>query len=305
MARRLVATVPAMIGVTFFAFMLLYLAPGDPTSIILGMEWSPESAARLRSELGLDLPLAVQYATWLGRVVQGDLGLAYVSREPVLSMLIARLPHTLALAAGAMVCAVLIAIPLGSVSALRKDSWVDSVGRVVAVLGISMPVFWLGMLLILLFAVVLRIFPPGGGMDQYGPAAMVLPSVSLGLSLAALLTRITRASMVEVLQVDHVRTAKAKGLRQWRIVAKHVLKNALIPVVTVMGLQSGYLLSGAVLTETVFSLPGIGRLLYTSILNRDYLVLQGATLFVCLTMVVINIAVDLVYAAVDPRIRYA
>ncbi len=255
--------------------------------------------------MGLDLPLAVQYATWLGRVVQGDLGLAYVSREPVLSMLIARLPHTLALAAGAMVCAVLIAIPLGSVSALRKDSWVDSVGRVVAVLGISMPVFWLGMLLILLFAVVLRIFPPGGGMDQYGPAAMVLPSVSLGLSLAALLTRITRASMVEVLQVDHVRTAKAKGLRQWRIVAKHVLKNALIPVVTVMGLQSGYLLSGAVLTETVFSLPGIGRLLYTSILNRDYLVLQGATLFVCLTMVVINIAVDLVYAAVDPRIRYA
>lgn len=303
--RRVVATVPALVGVTFFSFMLLFLAPGDPTSIILGMEWSPERATQLRRELGLDLPLAVQYFTWLGRVVQGDLGMAYVSREPVLQMLIDRLPHTLTLAAGAMLCAVLVAIPLGSIAALRKDSWVDTVSRVVAVLGISMPVFWFGMLLILLFAVVLRILPPGGGMDQYGLRAMILPSIALGMSLAALLTRITRASMVEVLQVDHIRTARAKGLKQWRVVFKHALKNALIPVVTVLGLQSGYLLSGAVLTETVFSLPGVGRLLYTSILNRDYLVLQGTTLFVCLTMVAINIAVDLIYAAIDPRIRYA
>lgn len=285
--------------------MLLYLAPGDPTSIILGMEWSPERAAQLRTDLGLDLPIVVQYLSWLGRVAQGDLGLAYVSREPVLKMLIDRLPDTLALSAGAMLCAVLVAIPLGSVSALRKDSWVDTASRVVAVLGISMPVFWFGMLLILLFAVVLRILPPGGGIDQYGAKALILPSVALGMSLAALLTRITRASMVEVLQLDHIRTAKAKGLKQWHIVFKHALKNALIPVVTVLGLQSGYLLSGAVLTETVFSLPGVGRLLYTSILNRDYLVLQGATLFVCLAMVAINLVVDFVYAAIDPRIRYA
>lgn len=304
MVRRLVATIPALLGVTFFSFMLLYLAPGDPTSIILGMEWSPENAARLRGELGLDLPLAVQYVTWLGRVAQGDFGLAYVSREPVLTMLMDRLPHTLMLSAGALLCAVAVAIPLGSISALRKDSWIDTVSRIVAVLGISMPVFWFGMLLILLFAVVLRVLPPGGGLDQYGLRAMVLPSIALGMSLAALLTRITRASMVEILQVDHIRTAKAKGLKQWRVVFKHALKNALIPVITVLGLQSGYLLSGAVLTETVFSLPGIGRLLYTAILNRDYLVLQGATLFVCLTMVTINIVVDLVYAAVDPRIRY-
>lgn len=285
--------------------MLLYLAPGDPTSIILGMEWSPERAAQLRTDLGLDLPIVVQYLSWLGRVAQGDFGLAYVSREPVLKMLIDRLPDTLALSAGAMLCAVLVAIPLGSVSALRKDSWVDTASRVVAVLGISMPVFWFGMLLILLFAVVLRVLPPGGGIDQYGAKALILPSVALGMSLAALLTRITRASMVEVLQLDHIRTAKAKGLKQWRIVFKHALKNALIPVVTVLGLQSGYLLSGAVLTETVFSLPGVGRLLYTSILNRDYLVLQGATLFVCLAMVAINLVVDFVYAAIDPRIRYA
>ncbi|MCC6311289.1 MAG: ABC transporter permease [Trueperaceae bacterium] len=303
--RRLVATLPALLGVTFFSFMLLYLAPGDPTSIILGMEWSPERAAQLRTDLGLDLPIVVQYLSWLGRVAQGDLGLAYVSREPVLKMLIDRLPDTLALSAGAMLCAVLVAIPLGSVSALRKDSWVDTASRVVAVLGISMPVFWFGMLLILLFAVVLRILPPGGGIDQYGAKALILPSVALGMSLAALLTRITRASMVEVLQLDHIRTAKAKGLKQWHIVFKHALKNALIPVVTVLGLQSGYLLSGAVLTETVFSLPGVGRLLYTSILNRDYLVLQGATLFVCLAMVAINLVVDFVYAAIDPRIRYA
>lgn len=303
--RRLVATLPALLGVTFFSFMLLYLAPGDPTSIILGMEWSPERAAQLRTDLGLDLPIVVQYLSWLGRVAQGDFGLAYVSREPVLKMLIDRLPDTLALSAGAMLCAVLVAIPLGSVSALRKDSWVDTASRVVAVLGISMPVFWFGMLLILLFAVVLRVLPPGGGIDQYGAKALILPSVALGMSLAALLTRITRASMVEVLQLDHIRTAKAKGLKQWRIVFKHALKNALIPVVTVLGLQSGYLLSGAVLTETVFSLPGVGRLLYTSILNRDYLVLQGATLFVCLAMVAINLVVDFVYAAIDPRIRYA
>ncbi len=303
--RRIVATLPALLGVTFFSFMLLYLAPGDPTSIILGMEWSPERATQLRKDLGLDLPIAVQYLSWLGRVVQGDFGLAYVSREPVLKMLIDRLPDTLALSAGAMFCAVMVAIPLGSVSALRKDSWVDTISRVVAVLGISMPVFWFGMLLILLFAVVLRVLPPGGGIDQYGLKALILPSVALGMSLAALLTRITRASMVEVLQLDHIRTAKAKGLKQWRIVFKHALKNALIPVVTVLGLQSGYLLSGAVLTETVFSLPGVGRLLYTSILNRDYLVLQGATLFVCLAMVAINLAVDFVYAAIDPRIRYA
>lgn len=303
--RRAAATLPALLGVTFFSFMLLYLAPGDPTSIILGMEWSPERATQLRSELGLDLPIVVQYLTWIGRVVQGDFGLAYVSREPVLQMLVDRLPDTLALSAGAMLCAVLVAIPLGSMSALKKDSWVDTVSRVVAVLGISMPVFWLGMLLILLFAVVVRILPPGGGMDQYGLKALILPSIALGMSLAALLTRITRASMVEVLQLDHIRTAKAKGLKQWRIVFKHALKNALIPVVTVLGLQSGYLLSGAVLTETVFSLPGVGRLLYTSILNRDYLVLQGTTLFVCLAMVAINLAVDFIYAAIDPRIRYA
>lgn len=305
LVRRVVATLPALLSVTFFSFLLLFLAPGDPTSIILGMEWSPERATQLRSELGMDLPVFVQYFTWLGRVVQGDLGLAYVSREPVVQMVLDRLPDTLVLAGGAMLFAVLIAIPLGSISALWKDSWVDSVSRVVAVLGISMPVFWLGMLLILLFSVVLRVLPPGGGMDQYGLKAMILPSAALGVSLAALLTRITRASMVEALQADHIRTAKAKGLKQWRIVFKHGLKNALIPVITVLGLQSGYLLSGAVLTETVFSLPGVGRLLYTSILNRDYLVLQGTTLVVCLTMITINIIVDLVYAAVDPRIRYA
>jgi peptide/nickel transport system permease protein len=305
MVRRLITTVPALLGVTFFSFLLLYLAPGDPTSIILGMEWSPENAAKLRSDLGLDLPLAVQYFSWLGRVVQGDLGLAYVSREPILKMILDRLPQTLMLSAGALAFAVLLSIPLGAISALRRDSWVDFLSRIVAVLGISMPVFWLGMLLILLFAVVLRIFPPGGGIDQYGLRALVLPSVTLGMSLAALLTRITRASMVEVLQQDHIRTARAKGLRSVAITYKHALKNALIPVVTVVGLQSGYLLSGAVLTETVFSLPGLGRLLYTSIINRDYLVLQGTTLFVCLTMVAINIVVDLIYAAVDPRIRFS
>lgn len=305
LVRRVVATLPALVGVTFFSFLLLFLAPGDPTSIILGMEWSPERAAQLRSELGMDLPIAVQYLTWLGRVAQGDLGLAYVSREPVVQMLLDRLPDTLLLAGGALLFAILVAIPLGSISALWKDSWIDTVSRVIAVLGISMPVFWLGMLLILLFAVVLRVLPPGGGIDQHGLRAMLLPSMALGMSLAALLTRITRASMVEALQVDYIRTAKAKGLRQWRIVFKHALKNALIPVITVLGLQSGYLLSGAVLTETVFSLPGVGRLLYTSILNRDYLVLQGTTLFICLTMVLINIIVDLIYAVVDPRIRYA
>lgn len=303
--RRAFTMLPALLGVTLLSFSILYLAPGDPVSIILGMEWTPQLAAEMRRDLGLDRPLAVQYLGWLSRLLQGDLGQAYVTREPVLGMLISRLPHTLALAGGALVFALAIAIPLGSVSAVRKDSWIDGVSRVLAVGGISMPVFWLGMLLILQFSVVLRWFPPGGGMDQYGVRAMVLPCFALGVSVAALLTRITRSSMVEALQGDYIRTARAKGLKGRRVIYRHGLKNAMIPVVTVIGLQSGYLLSGAVLTETVFSLPGIGRLLYTSIVNRDYVVLQGATLFICLALVVINLVVDLLYAALDPRIRYS
>lgn len=303
--RRLLTMLPAILGVTFFSFLILYLAPGDPVQIILGMEWTPALGAEVRRQLGLDQPLLVQYVTWLGKVLQGDLGLAYVTREPVLTMLLARLPHTLVLAGGALAFAVLLAIPLGSLAAVKKDTWVDAFSRLIAIAGISMPVFWLGMLLVLVFAVVWRVLPPGGGMDQYGLRAMILPSVALGLSSAALMMRITRSSMLEALQGDYVRTARAKGVRDWVVVARHALKNALIPVVTVVGLQSGYLLSGAVLTETVFGLPGVGRLLHTSILNRDYLVLQGATLFICLAMVLINMIVDLVYAAIDPRIRYA
>lgn len=305
LTRRLLTTIPVLIGVTFLVFMVLHLAPGDPTVLMLATEWTPARAAVLRSELGLDRPLPVQYISWLGKLLTGDLGVQYTTREPVLNAIMARLPTTLILAGGAMLFATLFAVPLGVVSAIRQGTWIDATLRIMALIGISMPVFWLGIVLIIVFSVQLNLLPAGGGMAQYGLRAFILPCIALGASFAALLMRMTRSSVLDVISQDYVRTAEAKGLARFRIMAGHVLKNAAIPIVTVAGLQLGAVLGGAVLTEIIFSLPGLGRLLYSAINSRDYPTLQGAILFVALAFVGINLLIDILYAILDPRVRYS
>ncbi len=302
--KRLVAMVPVILGVTFLVFMILQAVPGDPTVLMLATEWTPERAQVLRRELGLDRPLLLQYVTWLGRLLSGDFGSQYTTRQPVLDAIMVRIPTTALLAAGAMLVAAVIAVPFGVLSAVRHGTWVDSLLRFVALIGISMPVFWLGIVLLIIFAVNLNLLPAGGGIAQHGLKAMVLPCFALGASFAALLMRMTRSSVLEVIRLDYIRTAEAKGLGRLRVLGKHVLKNAAIPVITVAGTQLGAVLGGAVLTEIIFSLPGLGRLLYTSINSRDYPTLQGAILFVALFFALVNLLVDVLYAVLDPRVKY-
>ena len=301
--RRLLLLVPVLVGVTFLVFMITNLAPGDPVLVMLGPEYNPTTAAELREELGLDKSLPEQYLRWLGRAVQLDLGKDFISRRSVAEQIQERLPTTLLLALATMVVAILIGIPIGVLSATKPNSLLDNVGRIVAMAGVSMPVFWLGMLLIIAFAVQIRIFPPGGSIAEYGPIALVLPAITLGASFAALIMRTTRADMLEVLSQDYVRTARAKGLSDPAVHYFHALNNALISVITVVGLQFGHILSGAVLTETIFSLPGLGRLLVDAVLRRDYPLIQGCVLVIALIFVLVNLLVDLLYHVIDPRIR--
>lgn len=302
--RRVLLALPVLIGVTLLVFTMMHFAPGDPVIVMLGPEFDQTTYDQLRQDLGLDQPLPVQYLIWLGRVVRGDLGKDFISKQPVAERMLLALPTTLVLAVGTTVVATLIGIPLGVIAAYRRDGIFDSVSRVLAVTGISMPVFWLGMLLIIFFAVQLRWFPAGGSMAEYGPKAMVLPAVALGVAHAALIMRMTRASMLEVLGQDYIRTARAKGLREFVVVQRHALSNVLIPIITVVGFQFGYMLGGAVLTETVFSLPGLGRLLIESIARRDYPLVQGCVLFIAVMFVFANLLVDVLYGVFDPRIRY-
>ncbi|MDR7543075.1 MAG: ABC transporter permease [Armatimonadota bacterium] len=303
--RRLALLVPVVVGITVLVFLLAQLAPGDPVIVMLGPEYDERTAARLRRELGLDRPLVIQYLRWLARAARGDLGRDFISKVPVTDQIGARLPTTLLLTGTTMVVALAVGIPVGVLSAVRRDSLADHLGRVVAMIGVSVPVFWLGMLLIMAFAVRIQWFPPGGSVREYGLRALVLPAVALGLSFAALITRITRAALLEVLGLDYVRTARAKGLAQRVIVYHHALRNALIPIVTIVGLQVGTLLSGAMLTETIFSLPGLGRLLMESVSRRDYPLLQACVLVTTLLFVLANLVVDVLYAYLDPRITYA
>jgi peptide/nickel transport system permease protein len=301
--RRILLFFPVAIGVTAIVFLVIRFAPGDPVVSMLGLDYSPEQAAQLRATLGLDEPIPVQYGLWLGRVIQGDLGSSYFTRQPVLNMVMDRLPNTLALAGGAMTVALITAVPAGIVAATRKDTAVDNISRVIAIVGVSIPVFWLGLIFLIIFSVGLRWFPLGGGL-HLGLSGMVLPSLTLGAGFAALIMRMLRSSMIEVLEQDYIRTARSKGLRRSQINYGHALKNATIPVITVVGLQLGILLGGTVLTETVFNIPGLGRLLVESINRRDYTVMQGCVLFIAFFFVIANLVVDLLYAFIDPRIRY-
>ncbi len=299
--RRLALAIPTLIGVTVVVFALIRLVPGDPARLVLGLQASEEEVQRLRGQLGLDQPLRVQYVRFLGRLVRGDLGRSVVTGEPVVREIAARLPATVQLAVASTVVAAAVGVTAGVVSATRQYAWLDYLVMTVALFGISLPVFWLGLMLMLLFSVHLRWLPAGG----YGtPAHLVLPTVTLAAFSVAIIARMTRSSLLEVLHQDYVRTAWAKGLSARAVVLRHALKNALIPVVTVIGLQFGGLLGGAILTETVFAWPGMGRLLVGAIVARDYPVVQGAVLVFAALFTLVNLAVDVLYAYVDPRIHY-
>jgi peptide/nickel transport system permease protein len=301
--------VPVIAVVSVVVFSLIHLTPGDPVNIMLREEADPATAATLRRQLGLDRPLPLQYAAWLGRAVQGELGRSIRTNQPVTDAIRQRVPVTLSLAAAALLVALAIGLPAGILAAVRRNSVVDVAATLVAISGVSLPSFWLAILLILVFSVTLGWLPPLGwvspGRDLGAwVRSLVLPAVTLGVAIAAVVMRMTRASLLEVLELDYVRTARAKGLAERRIVLGHALRNALIPVVTVIGLQAGALLGGAVITETIFALPGVGRLLVDAIFQRDFPIVQGVVLVLALNFLIVNLLVDLTYAWLDPRIRY-
>jgi peptide/nickel transport system permease protein len=306
---RLLGTVPVLFFLSIAIFLMLQLTPGDPVKLMLGEDADPQAVAALREELGLDRPLAVQYFFWLGNVLQGDLGRSIRTRQPVFEAIVSRLPVTLELSFLSLLVALLIGIPSGILAAIRRNSATDVASTTLALIGVSMPNFFLGILLILLFSLWLRVLPPSG----YAPFAqdpvqnlklMIMPSIALGAALAGIVSRMMRSSLLEVLGADYVRTARAKGLRDRVVILGHALKNAMIPVVTVVGLQVGTLLGGAILTETIFALPGIGRLVVDNIFARDFPIVQGVILFLAVTRVLSNLVADLIYGVLDPRISY-
>jgi len=302
-ARRVLAVMPVLFGVTLAVFSMLFLVPGDPVKMMLAeFVTNPDQIAQMRAQLHLDEPILQQYGRFVGNAVRGDLGTSIRSRRPVATEIAENMGSTAQLALASMAVAIGLGIPLGLVAALGRNSWLDVAAMVVALLGVAMPSFWLGLLLIFAFSLHLGWFPATGGGDLHH---LVLPAVTLGMIAAAIIARLTRSSMLEVLGQDYVRTARAKGLAWWGVVVRHALKNALIPIVTIFGLQFGNLLAGAVIVETVFSRPGLGRLVVGGILAKDFPLVQGAVLFVAVAYVLINVLVDVAYAFVDPRIRVA
>jgi peptide/nickel transport system permease protein len=299
--RRLFALVPILFGASILIFAVMRLIPGDPARQALGPEATGAQVEVLREAWKLDEPLAVQYIAWLNRAIQGDLGNSIVSRVPVTEELMTRFPATLQLTLSSMVVAVVFGLGFGIVAAVKHNTPVDRATMLFAILGICTPSFWLGLILLLTFSVRFQWFPSTGA---GGLSHLVLPALTLGVGAAAVVARVTRSSMIEIFSEDFVRTARAKGLGNRIIVTRHVLQNALIPVITILGLEFGGLLAGSVITETVFSYPGIGQLLITSINNRDFPIVQGTLLLFAVQFVIINLVVDLLYARVDPRISY-
>ena len=299
--RRLLLTIPVLIGVATLVFSLIHLVPGDPVQAMLGESASPQDVAQLRTKLGLDRPLYEQYVTFAAGVVRGDLGVSLRTNQPVTTVIFERMPATMELAVSAMVVAIVFAIPLGIIAAVRKDTRIDHAATTLALVGISMPTFWLGPLLAIIFSVWLGWFPVSG---RGTLANLVLPAITLGAPLAAILARMTRASVLEELRELYVLAARARGVSEARAVLAHAFRNSLIPIVTVIGLQFGAVLTGAVITETIFAWPGVGRLLVQSISARDYPAVQGCILLIALTYVSMNLFIDVLYGFLDPRIRY-
>ena len=301
--RRLLVAIPTLLGVATIVFSLLRLLPGDPAVIIAGPTATPETIEHIREQLGLKLPLWQQYLGFLGRLARGDLGISTRTGAPVINEIATRAPFTAELAIASLLIAIAVGVTAGVLAATRRNSAADLGISGSAVFGVSMPTYWLGLMLIILFAVHLRVLPAAGA-DQ-GLASLVLPAITLALFSMGLVARQTRSAMLEVLGQDFVRTARAKGAPRSAVLVRHALRNALLPIVTTIGLQFGFLLGGAVLTESVFAWPGVGRLLVDSIGSRDYPVVQGIVLLLSLVFIVINLLTDLVYALVDPRIRYS
>ncbi|MBI3979534.1 MAG: ABC transporter permease [Chloroflexi bacterium] len=310
-ARRIVAVLPVLFGVSVAVFLMIRLVPGDVVDVILGSEAaaSPEQRAEMRQRFGLDRPLAVQYADWVGRLLVGDFGKTARAGRPVLPDVLARLPVTIQLTGTAMAISLVIAVPLGIVSAVRRYSIVDSAVRLVGLLGLSIPNFWLATMLVLFVSLYWRILPTSGyvpvSQDLVGSfRSVLLPAISLAMANMAILMRMTRSSMLEVLRQEYITTARAKGLRERLVIYRHALKNALIPVVTVAGMQVGYLLGGAIIVEQIFALPGLGTLVLNAITQRDYPLLQAGALFIALAFPIVNLVVDILYAYLDPKVRY-
>ena len=308
-ARRVAAFVATLFFVSVLVFVVVRVLPGDPALVIIGAEGSPEAAARLREALGLNRPIPAQYAEWLARALRGDLGVSLQYGVPVGRLIVSRLPVTIPLTLMAAALMVSVAVPLGLYAARRHRRAGDYLAMIVSQIGIAIPGFWAGLLLILLFSVHLGWVQSGGfagwsGGVWAGVRSLLLPAVALGLFQTAVLVRATRSSVLDVMREDYVRTARAKGLSERAVIGKHTLRNALIPIVTVAGLQLGQLMAGAIILESVFALPGLGRLALGAITARDLPLVQGVTLFVASTIVLINFAVDLLYTVLDPRIRY-
>ncbi len=327
--KRVLTVIPVLLGVSMLVFGFVRLIPGDPAVAMLGERATPASIAQVRAQLGLDKPVYEQYLIFASNALHGDLGHSVLRGEPVSREIVRRFPATIELAFGAILFALIVGIPAGIISAVRRNSWWDSGSMLLALTGVSMPIFWLGLMLSFLFAVLLHWLPSGSRLDAstvYDPITnfilidsllqanptllwegirhLILPSLALGTIPMAIITRMTRSAMLEVLGQDYVRTAHAKGLRERTVVLRHALRNALLPVITVVGLQVGILLSGAILTETVFSWPGIGRWLVDGIYTRDYPIVQGVTLSIAVIFVVVNLIVDIMYGWADPRVKF-
>jgi peptide/nickel transport system permease protein len=327
--KRVFTVLPVLIGVSMLVFGFLRLIPGDPATVMLGERATPENIARVREQLGLNKPIYEQYFIFLGNALRGDLGTSVLRQEPVTQEIVRRFPATIELTLGAILVALVVGIPAGIISAVRRGSWFDTVSMLIALTGVSMPIFWLGLMLVFFFAVSLHVLPTGGRLEassNFEPITnlllldsllrgdfgtflqalrhLALPAIALGTIPMAIIARMTRSAMLEVLSQDYIRTAHAKGLKERTVVIRHALRNAWLPVITVIGLQVGRLLSGAILTETVFSWPGIGRWLVDAIYTRDYPIVQGVTLFIAIVFVGVNLTVDLLYAWADPRIKF-
>lgn len=300
--RQVFWTIPLLIGVTVTVFLILHLTPGDPAAILLGESADQASIERLREEMGLNKPLPVQYGIFVSDVVRGDLGTSTRSRRPVIDELADRLPATLELAAAALAIAVVVGMSVGVIAAVKQYSVFDNASMLFALTFASMPSFWFGLLLMLVFSVQLGWLPPVG---RGGFANLILPAITLAAVPAALIARLTRSAMLEVIHADYVRTARAKGVHELLITQRHALRNALIPIVTAIGLQFGTMMGGSVVVETVFAWPGIGRLMVNSILTKDFPIVQGGLLVMALVVTAINLLVDLLYGLINPRIRYS
>lgn len=300
--KRFLYLIPTLIGMTIVIFLILNVSGGDPAVIIVGEFATQEVLDSVRKELGLDRPLPIRYLTWFGDIVRGDFGTSLIDQRPVLATILYHLPATVYLMLGSMAVAIALGLPTGILAAANRGKWIDHLSRIVALAGVSLPSFWVGLILIIVFAYYLRMLPVAGfGTFRH----LILPSLALGSALSALLMRLTRSGLLEVLNEDYVRTANAKGVARASIVTKHALRNAMLPIITVMGIQIGLLMGGTVAVETVFSWPGIGRLAYTRMLQRDFPMVMGILLVYGLVLAVVNLLTDLTYALFDPRVRYS